>query len=351
MTHHTLIGFLLLTSTAIAAQDDTTSSTYRDQLASEAMTVAPLAKTELGRAFLNAADDLSPMTERRTVYFRGADRTAISPEMFTLLGEEDRADFREMPVTESRYYGLYSTPIAYLRALECVGEAGLTNVDGKRIADFGFGNIGQLRMLASLGADVVGIEIDGVHDVIYRMPSDQGAVPRSPDAGKGNEGSVTLVFGRYPTTEQIRNAVGGDLTLFMSKNTLKKGYIHPEREADPRQLIDLGVDDQTYVRSVYDALAPGGWFVIYNLYPKPAAPDEPYIPWASGECPFDRELMTTVGFEIIRWNEDDSKKARAMGRALGWNEGLTDEEFAEGFNAMVTIARKPADAASRPSSN
>ncbi len=328
-------------------QETAPKPTVRERVASEAAAAKEVAETDLGRAFLAAADDLPPMAEARTVYFRRGDARAITPETWEQLPEEERAAFQLVEVSEAWYYSLYSTPIAYLRAIDLAAQAGLTNVDGKRLADFGFGNLGQLRMLASLGADVVGIESDHTHEAIFRMPEDEGEVARSPEAGEGEPGSVSLVFGHYPASEEIIAEVGGGLSLFMSKNTLKKGYIHPEREADPKLLVHLGVDDETYVRTVHEALEPGGLFVIYNLYPKPAGQDEPYKPWASGECPFERALVEAAGFEVIHWNVDDSEKARHMGRLLGWDDGMTAEEFNDGFNAMVTILRKP-HAASSP---
>ena len=41
-------------------------------------------------------------------------------------------------------------------------------------------------------------------------------------------------------------AVGGDYDLIISKNTLKKGYVHPERPVEPRRLLNLGVDDADF---------------------------------------------------------------------------------------------------------
>ncbi|MFG0256962.1 MAG: hypothetical protein ACF8GE_03575 [Phycisphaerales bacterium JB043] len=337
------VASMALVPLSIHAQDASEEEVpFRQTLAEQAQTLVPSAETDLGRAFLASTGDLPPMAEERLVYYQRSTRSAITPEAYEALGEEDREGYQELVISEQLYYSFLSPPMAYLRAIDLASQAGLESVDGARIADFGFGNVGQLRMLASLGAHVVGIEIPDMLEAMYRKLSDQGLVQRSSEAGPGEPGSVTLVFGQYPTTDEIISAVGSDLALFMSKNTLKKGYIHPEQEVNPRMLVHLGVSDEVYAQTVYDALAPGGLFLIYNLYPKPSTePDAPYRPWASGECPFEKDMLTSIGFEIVRWNEDDSPKARAMGVTLGWQGEMTDEEFEHNFNAMVTILRKP----------
>jgi hypothetical protein len=318
---------------------DPPAPTAREKIRAEAVAVRPLAESALGRAFLDASAELPPMMPRK-VWFDRKRRSALAPEAYVALPDPDRAGYEELDVSEDWYYRLYSSPLAYLRALDFAAAAGLESIDGARIADFGFGNMGQVRALAMLGAHVTGIEIGGMLDAMYRLPDDRGPIARAKSAGRGKPGDVQLVFGQYPSTEAITHEVGSAYDLFMSKNTLKMGYIHPERDTDPRNLVHLGVDDSTYIAHVHDALAPGGLFVIYNLYGQQAAPTEPYRPWATGECPFERGLMERAGFEILRWNEDDSKTARDMGRALGWNANMDDTTFVKEFNAMVTVARR-----------
>ena len=141
----------------------------------------------------------------------------------------------------------------------------------------------------------------------------------------------------------MRTTVGTGYDLFISKNTLKHGYIHPEREVDPRMLVHLGVDDSTYVRTIYDLLKPGGYFMIYNLHPKRltpeelAAPDAKYLPWSDGRCPFTRELLEQVGFTVLGYNVDDTEPARAMGNRFGWNKEMTYETDMYG---QYTLMRK-----------
>jgi hypothetical protein len=297
------------------------------------------AETDLVRAFLRATAEL-PEIDDRTFMFRRSDRAAMTLEEAAQRTGAELEGFAETTMGEAQYYNLYSTPLAWARALDLMAEAGFTDASGARILDFGFGNVGQLRLLAGLGADVVGVEIPGVQQALYSRPEDQGRVPASAAAGATRDGSVTLAFGRWPGEDGVRDRVGAGFDLIMSKNTLKLGYIHPKREADPRTLIDLGVDDEAFVRALFESLNPGGFVLIYNLHPPQAPDDKPYIPWAYGESPFDRGLVERAGFEVVAWNVVDTPEAQAMGRRLGWDRTDPDN-FEASFLAAYTILRRP----------
>ena len=47
-------------------------------------------------------------------------------------------------------------------------------------------------------------------------------------------GSVTLAHGYWPKDTPMVERVGGGFDLILSKNTLKKGYVKPERRTDRR---------------------------------------------------------------------------------------------------------------------
>src|SRR5262249_241072 len=101
-------------------------------------------------------------------------------------------------------------------------------------------------------------------------PPGPGAPGRiAPAMPAGGDGPLQPVTGQWPadaaTLAAVKAALPDGLDLFLSKNTLKRGYIHPERETDPRRLVHLGVDDAAFVAAVAQALKPGGLFVIYNL--------------------------------------------------------------------------------------
>ncbi len=103
--------------------------------------------------------------------------------------------------------------------------------------------------------------------------------------------------------------------------------------------MNLGVDDEAFLRAVYRTLRAGGLFVVYNLSPAQNPPDKPYLPWADGRFPFDRELVERVGFEILAFDADDSPAARELGGLLEWDK--TGMDLKNGLFAHYTVLRRP----------
>lgn len=316
---------------AAAAAPDSTSTIAG--LRRDAANVLPLMKTSLARDFLGAAVTL-PAIPTRTLFqdtlrraWYVADDLAPLPD--SIRGRIVRREF------DDRYYYTtrYGTPMAYARPLEILGEAGVKGVEGMRIADFGYGTIGHLKMLAGLGADVIGIEVDPLLEKLYAFPGDQG------DAGDRG-GSLELVSGRFPVDPVVVAAVGGGYDLFVSKNTLKHGYVHPEQEVDPRMRVNLGVDDSTFVHTLAGILQPGGHALVYNLCPAPNGPGLPYRPWADGRSPFPRALWEAAGFEVLAFDRNDDDAAREMGHALGWDRGPSPMKLDTDLFALYTLVRK-----------
>ena len=323
---------LVLLLAAIGASDRALAS-QPSTLPAEARQLQPLAKSDLGREFLKASESAPPYTAR-TVYRRGKTREWLDAAGFAKLKATERVAWTPMVIDEETYQGLfYGSPLAYLLPLERLGAAGFGTLRGKRVADFGHGGIGQLRLFAELGAETVGIDVDPLQPVIYSAPADQGPF------GKAG-GAVKLVHGRFPADPQVVAAVGGGYDLFLSKNTLKRGYIHPAEKVDPRMLVNLGVDDRGFLKSVASTLKPGGWFVIYNICPAPNAAGKPYIPWADGRCPFSAEDLAASGFETLVRDAVEDRAARALGAALGWDKPPDGMNLETDLFALVTIARK-----------
>jgi len=306
----------------------------------EAARVAPLVSSPVARRFLAATADLPEIDQERVVWWNRAERRALRPEQAATMTEDQLAGFEQRRYGERFYYYTgYGSPLAYARAIDLAAEHGFDDADGRRVLDFGFGGIGQLRLLASLGAQVTGVEVLELLRDFYREPGDTGVIPRSQAAGPGAAGTLTLHYGHFPGDTGLRDEVGGGYDLILSKNVLKLGYVHPQREVDPRYLVDLGVDDAAFLGAMHSALAPGGLLVIYNLYPPQNPPDEPYLPHATGECPFERALIETAGFEVVVLDRDDTAAARRLGDALGWSQ---DMDLDRDLLAMYTVLRRPA---------
>ncbi len=313
----------------------TETTTAIEVLKEQAKQVETLVATPLGRAFLAAVGDLPPVETPRVVYYNRGSREAISEDAAAALDDSALAVYERREFDDHFYYFTrYGTPLAFVRALELTG---LSSVDGIDVLEFGFGSIGQLKLLAVLGANAVGIEVDPLLRVLYGRQGDTGEMPRAGVSGSGRRGTVRTLYGHFPAETDLVSEVGGGYELFVSKNTLKRGYIHPEREVDPRKLVHLGVDDETFVRTVYALLEPGGFAMIYNLHPRQAGPEEPYIPWADGRFPFARELCERLGFEVLAFDVDDSEAARAMGKAFGWAEQM---DLENDLFATYTLLRK-----------
>jgi len=227
------------------------------------------------------------------------------------------------------YYSRYGSPLAYSRALDLAATAGFEGLRGTRVFDFGYGSIGHLQMMALAGSHAVGVDVAPILKWMYRDAS-----------GPLGEGSVQVFDGKFPKEADLIERIGGDFDLVISKNVLKRGYIHPSREVvDPRMLIDLGVGDEQFLTQVSKMLKPAGLFVIYNFCPAKAPKDKPYIPFAEGESPFTREAFSQAGFDVLHFDVVDHAEARRLGHALGW-DGPGGMKLDTDLFAWYTIVRK-----------
>lgn len=283
-----------------------------------------------------------PVVDPRTIHWNRTDRRALNQAEFDALPEADKPAFEARTLDDKfYYYTRFGTPLAYARLVEilCTHASDSPNPFAKkRLFDFGYGTIGHLRLLASLGADVHGVEVDPVLRALYSTPEDTGAVEAAPIAPDTVEGKLTLHHGSWPGDADLAKNVGDGFDFFISKNVLKRGYIHPAQEVDKRLLVDLGVDDETYAKALAGLMKQGGLVLIYNL--SPAQKPDAYIPWADGRCPFPRELLESAGFEVLAFDADDSPAARAMGEAFEWNQGETPMDLANDLFATYTLLRR-----------
>jgi hypothetical protein len=319
-------------------------SETQQRLINEANALATLASTEVGKRFLRATEAL-PAVSTRVAFRDDNTREFFSQAEADGLPAERRNKLSRISLDEYRYYYTkYGSPLAYLRALDVAAANGLDSVAGERILDFGYGSIGHLRLLASLGAHVVGIDPDSYLDALYGSV-DQGAVPPARGVYRGAPGTIHLVHEKWPRTASAATRVAsfGPYRLIVSKNTLKRGYIKPERRANKNQLIDLGVDDAAFLKAIHDSLVPGGLLLIYNLAPQQNPPDKPFLPHADARSPFSPEQFSRAGFQVIAHNLNDDAFVRQMGLALGWDKndkGEVVNDLTTNLFAQYTLVKR-----------
>jgi hypothetical protein len=311
---------------------------YLDELKTEAEALNSIVESPLAKAFLATAPELAPSAPRLIL------RDPQTKEVFTPgdaqnLVEPQKSRLRSK-IYDTRFFYTtgYGSPAIYARPLDILAAHGLDTLKGKRVMDFGYGMIGQERMMALLGADVHGIDVEPLFALLYSQPGDQGEIT----AKDGTKGSVTLHNGQWPADARIVEAAGRGYDVIISKNVLKAGYIHPAREANPETLVHLGVSDEEFLKAAFDTLKPGGLFLAYNISPKQAPEDKPYIPWADGKFPFERTLAAKAGFEVLAFDQEDDEKIREVFAAT--SKGRTPESFNDEIFSHYTLLKRPATA-------
>ncbi|QYK54255.1 MAG: hypothetical protein KF824_05000 [Fimbriimonadaceae bacterium] len=312
---------------------DAPAVTALELLKKESVTVSGMVKSGFAKEFLAQTEKLKPVGTR--VLYRNPDTSATLTESeYEKLSEEKRKGFEKREFGERFYYNTaYGSPTLYALPLDVAAKRGMATLKGKKVLDFGYGMIGQVQMMAHAGANAHGVDVEPLFEKLYSWPGDTGSVPGG--------GSVTVHHGQWPKDKAVRDAIGRDYDLFVTKNVLKMGYIHPKRKTDPRNLVDLGVSDGDFLKSVMGILKPGGLFVIYNLSPAQNPVDQPYLPHADGTFPFDRKLTERVGFEVLDWDVKDDEQGRGMFLALGYDFGEGMEELKKSLFTHYTVLRKP----------
>lgn len=318
------------------AKEAPSASTIIAQMNDEAAALRPLYPAPIVQKFLDAVKTLPAVKQRTLIWNRDARQARLvppGPVPTTQPGE------RILELPEQYYYTTrYGTPLAYARPMQILGDAGVKSLAGAKILDFGYGTIGHLRLWATCGADVVGVEVDPTTEALYSLPGDIGvikAIKGAPD------GKISLATGHWPGEKATSKVVQGGYDIIISKNTLKRGYVHPAEPVDKRMMVDLGVSDEEFVAAVHAALKPGGRFLIYNICPAPSPPGKPYIPWSDGRCPFDRKLLEDNGFRVDAFDQDDSENVRRMAKALGWDKGASPMDLENDLFAHFTLMTKP----------
>lgn len=324
-----------------AAAKDPWSVQGKQRIVEDAERLTPLVQTPEVKLFLSRTKDLPAIPTRqlfvaadRSRYYTEAEQASLPADVKTTL--------KPYPVDEEQYYNThYGSPLSYARPLDILFSRGVTLPPGSKYMDFGYGYIGHLRLLASMGVQVTGVDTWALLKTLYSFPGDQGDVT----GAKGEKGSIRLLDGRFPADPPIAAAVGTGYTLIISKNVLKRGYLHPERPVpDPKKLIHLDVPDDVALKAFHDALAPGGHFLIYNISPALTPPDKPFVPWSDGRCAFTKAQLEAAGFEVLEHDKDDLKAVQIMAKALGWDQPWENEpgmDIVNDLSVLYTLVRRP----------
>jgi hypothetical protein len=176
---------------------------------------------------------------------------------------------------------------------------------------------------------------------LYSFPGDQGQFT----GPRGETGSVRLIDGHFPSDPIAVSAIGKGYQLVISKNVLKKGYIHPDRPVDnPKMRIDLGVSDDVVLKSFYETLSPGGFFLIYNICPAPTPPRQTIRSLVRWSFAIYKIQIEAAGFEVLEFDKDDIEAVRIMGQTLGWDrpeDGEPGMDLINDLSVLYTLMRKP----------
>lgn len=330
----------LCLTTALGAAQPAEPNAYLDGLRAESARLASTIETEAVREWAAATDRLTPITPR-SIWFRQEPRSLLSAAEYAALAEGDRAGYTERPITDQSYYATnFGTPLCYARCLDIAAQAGgLESFNDARVLDYGYGQMGQVRMLAACGAEVVGVDPSAGLRVRYSMPEDQGAYPAgASDSADEPQGSVKLVTGFWPGEAETAAAVGTGFDVIIARNVLKHGYVHPIGEVPPGSQINLSCSDEEFLKAVFDALNPGGVMLIYNLG-GPRLRDGAYDPSADINCPWTRSSLEAAGFEVVAFDMDDSEPTRKHAVIFGWAQE-TDPLGSQWFS-LYTVLKRP----------
>ena len=328
------MGVLMCVSCGAWAQDWSPKA-----LAAEAERVSAIVTQTAVVEWLEKAKEL-PEVEGQTLFLGprtegGFDRAVYTPSEARKLTEEELEGFRTVTYGPGRYYATnYGSPIAYATALACAADAGMESFNYKRILDIGYGQLGQLEMLARCGAEVDGVEVDPVMYILYGSTRLTDRVV----AKDGTKGSVTLHMGEWFSDWNLRKEVGEGFDLILARNVLKHGYVQPEEPMANFDPIDVGGDPETGALRLFEALRPGGIVVVYNLGGGPWRLDDgSYNAPADVRDPFGIEAWEAAGFEVLHFQTNGSQLMREVGEALGWG---TPEELSS-YNVLYTVVRRP----------
>ena len=224
--------------------------------------IKPFARTETGRAFLDAVGSL-PNQLRRYLWVDRQFKTAYTEAEYSTLDENQKRGLNFRPVTELAYYmGISERPLMDVVALDLVvrgtSMASPEGLAGKKILLYNPRVITQGRLLASLGADVTIVQDQQRFSALYSEPGDVGVIEGFGDLPAGK---VRVVRSNWPAEGSPVPGSGFDLIIavdWISKG-LSTTSAQPPRWITPgSSLHPLPCSHEEFVSAIAGALAPGG---------------------------------------------------------------------------------------------
>jgi len=284
------------------------------KLTNEAAALPPLLRTRWAVEYTASVAQLVPISPRRLVH--SIDRRVYLTEAEARNQKAGLAGTAVEVVDEAGYYvGSLGSPLFHARLIDIVADGQLAKLAGKRSLDLYAGSIGPLKLMAGAGLDAVGISPSPKLRALYAHVGDQGPV-RLP--GRDVSGRVTFLYGNFPADPAVRAQVGSGYEFVLAKNVLKRGYIHPTSDVPPESLINLGLPDADYLRSLLATLRPGGRLLVYNVCPSPSP--AVYDPDSDCRSPWSRADWQAAGFIVRDFERNDTEIARQYATALGFDK-------------------------------
>lgn len=307
----------------------------------------PFARTDTGRAFLDAVSSL-PSQLRRYLWVDKLFTRAYTEAEYEALDDRQKRGLSFRPVTELSYYmGISERPLMDLLALDLAvtgtGMASPEGLAGKRILLYNPRVITQGRLLASLGADVTIVHDQQRMAALYNESTDTGEVPAH---GEGPNGKLTLIRSAWPAEDAPE--VGDDYDLIIVSDWVSRG-LSIGTEAPPRwmtagrPLRPLPTDPNSFIQAIAQTLAPGGRFLCYAygpIQPRVVANAKPY---SDVRFPVPKEAIEAAGLNILTLDADDTRRLLSASIATGFNEPMVrPDDNMPSMTAAYTLLTKPA---------
>ncbi|MEZ6241530.1 MAG: hypothetical protein R3B57_00650 [Phycisphaerales bacterium] len=310
---------------------------YFDEMADK---LAPLVESKLAKEFLAETRALPSIEPFKIYVLPGSVPEGVTEAQYATLPEEGRQPLRPMMIQSQRYYQtIYGPPLTYARPLDLVGTVGgWDTLEGKKILDFGYGQIGQDRLMAQCGADVVGTDVASLLAALYERESDVQVT-----GSTGKTGSMKLYQARWPAGDRAINLVGEGYDLFIARDVLRMGRMDPQADLEPAHRVSLGVYPDYFLSHLNRIMNTGGLVMIYNTGRYPPLDWGDLSLGADIRSPFSPEQWKDAGFELIKLDENDDEMMRQHAYALGLDKGKDAIDPERHVFVRYTLARKIRD--------